>query len=397
MRVAFITPEYVTESNFDGGLANYIHRVSLALLQLGHEPVVIVASDRNEHFVRDGVDVYRVESRSRWLDILNKLTYGCLLPPLLCVRRSFLLNRRLREIHGRRPFDIVQYSSYTAAGLLRPKDVPHCMRLSSFEPMMRDAYEKPLNWPQRMLERLELLAIKRADSVFGPSHLVNEAVEARIKRKIKTIETPFVWDVLETDSRPYKDMLEGKKYLLFFGTIGLLKGVWEISEIINPLLLENPDLYFVFAGKNAVLNGRPMMDYLWEKAGPARGRVIYMGKLHHSHLYPVINGAFAVVLPTRVDNFPNTCIEAFAHKKVVIGTKGTSSEQLIDDGKNGFLCEIKDPKGLLGVIEKVLSLSESERKAIGEHAFERLDSLKPSIVVEKLIAYYRGVIEKRKK
>ena len=35
LRVAFATPEYVTEKHFDGGLANYLNRVSRSLV---HEP-----------------------------------------------------------------------------------------------------------------------------------------------------------------------------------------------------------------------------------------------------------------------------------------------------------------------------------------------------------------------
>ena len=44
MRVALITSEFVTESVFDGGLANYIFRVAKALIQLNHIPVVFVSS-----------------------------------------------------------------------------------------------------------------------------------------------------------------------------------------------------------------------------------------------------------------------------------------------------------------------------------------------------------------
>ena len=42
MRIAFVTTEYITESDsFDGGLSNYLHKVSLNLVAAGHEPVII--------------------------------------------------------------------------------------------------------------------------------------------------------------------------------------------------------------------------------------------------------------------------------------------------------------------------------------------------------------------
>jgi hypothetical protein len=62
MKICFVTPEFVTEAkNFDGGLSNYLYRVSLGLLELGHHPVVMVASDTTEVFTHRGIEVHRVQ------------------------------------------------------------------------------------------------------------------------------------------------------------------------------------------------------------------------------------------------------------------------------------------------------------------------------------------------
>ena len=45
-----ITPEYVTEDYFSGGLANYIFRVSKALVGMGHEVHVITLSTMDVHY-----------------------------------------------------------------------------------------------------------------------------------------------------------------------------------------------------------------------------------------------------------------------------------------------------------------------------------------------------------
>src|ERR1051326_7456438 len=47
----------------------------------------------------------------------------------------------------------------------------------------------------------------------------------------------------------------------------------------------------------------------------------------------------SVVLPSLIDNLPNSCLEAMGLGRVVIGTKGTSFEELITDEANGFLIE----------------------------------------------------------
>ena len=46
MRIAFITPEFVTNEYFSGGLANYVHRVSRVLVEMGHEVHVITLAER---------------------------------------------------------------------------------------------------------------------------------------------------------------------------------------------------------------------------------------------------------------------------------------------------------------------------------------------------------------
>jgi len=71
MRIAFVTPEYVTESNFDGGLAQYLHQVSLMLKESGHEPMDIVGTTSDLQVVHDGIPVFRVDVQNAWTKWLN--------------------------------------------------------------------------------------------------------------------------------------------------------------------------------------------------------------------------------------------------------------------------------------------------------------------------------------
>ncbi|MCK5074752.1 MAG: glycosyltransferase, partial [Calditrichia bacterium] len=95
-----------------------------------------------------------------------------------------------------------------------------------------------------------------------------------------------------------------------------------------------------------------------------------------------------------IDNFPNTCLEALAFRRIVIGTKGTSFEQIIDDNKSGFLCNNNDSKDLLRKIEIILNLNENEKEVIQKNGYKRIQKLKPEIVVNDLIQYYQEIIEK---
>lgn len=392
MRIAFVTPEYITEKNFDGGLANYLGRVCPALVAMGHDVVVVVTSLREGSFIQDGVQVHRVIINPTALHWLNRFTLKRQRVANQWILQSWLLNRSCAKLHRECPLDLIQYASYTATGLFRLRTVPAIVRLSSYEPMFQRACDQPASLNNRLKTYLEKVAIGRADAVFCPSQVVADAASRDTGKSIKVIESPFTGNPREVDDQPFKSLLEGKKFLLFFGMLSVLKGVLSIAEIISPLLSTHSDLYFVFIGKDGGYLNQPMIEHVWEKAGTYRGRVLYLGQMPHSQLYPILAHAAAVVLPSRIDNLPNTCLEAMACRRVVIGTRGASFEQLIEDEVNGFLAPIDSPAGLLSIVEKVLSLPESEKLKLGERAANRIEALRPEVAINRLVALYESVI-----
>lgn len=390
MRIAFVTPEFVTESDFDGGLANYLYRVSLSLIQLGHDPIVIVASGKEETIYLNGIEVNRVKCLYEF-KVTTQLSIF-----KLWDERGKALKRKLYNLNKVKKIDIVQYPSVTGIGFNRIKSIPSVVRISSFQPLLRKYSGVQCNTDNIIFEKMELLSMKKADGVFGPSKVIANEIEKVIDEKVEIIETPFIIEEKENDSILYESNLKNKKYLLFFGTISLLKGAVLIGNIIYKLLDNYKDLYFVFVGKDSVYNGKSVMDSIFENAGQFKNRVLYFGKLRHSELYPIIENSEVVVLPSRIDNFPNTCLEAMAYKKIVIGTKRTSFEQLIKDGVSGFLCNIDDEKELYKKIEVALKLDDNKKVEIGNKAYERIKELQPEKVVKQLLDYYDRCILKFK-
>jgi glycosyltransferase involved in cell wall biosynthesis len=395
MRILFVTPEYVTEEeNFDGGLSNYLHRVALSLQQFGHEPVIVVSSDREETLSHKGVEVHRVPVVTpRWYRMFY-VQFNRYLPGMDWVFLGYSLNREVRKIIRHARPDVVQYPNIGALGLFRPRGIPAVIRISSNEKLFAAAYGAPITRYVRQHQFLEKLSFRMVDALFAPSNLLSQDIKIDTGLDVRVIESPFVLDAGNFDYRHSDDIerhLKGKEYLLFFGSVGILKGVGVIAEMIHDLLEKHPDLYFVFVGKDMGYNGRPIMDYLEEQARGHNSRIIYRNKMSHNELYPVIESAKLVVLPSRLDNFPNTCIEAMALRKVVVGTRGTSFEQLIDDRESGFLCNKDDPQDLLRVIDEVVSLSGEEMREIGENACQRIRSLSPDRIVPQLLDLYNRV------
>jgi glycosyltransferase involved in cell wall biosynthesis len=385
-----MTTEYVTENYFAGGIANYLQRVSLALKKMGHDPEIIVGSDKDEDFIDQGIIVHRV----------NIHLSGENSEPLehQWVSISRILNKRLEKLHEQDPYDIAQYSNWMATGLFRSAHIPSVTRISSFQPLL---FRNPnysgkieITTPE---DKLELSAIKKSDAVFGPSFFLADVIKDFSHKEVKVIETPFEIEIKNYDFSIYDEYLKDKKYLLYFGRISESKGCIEIADIAYDVLKNNPDTYIVFAGDNCPFGETTVIDYARSKAGEFGEKVIHIPAIRHELLYPIIKNSYAVILPSRVDNFPNTCLEAMGHGKIVIGTRGASFEQLIKDGENGFLVEINNSRELLQKITHVLELDPRQKKEIEAKALERILQLNPKNTVSELLDFYKLVIKNNSK
>ncbi|MBS1635484.1 MAG: glycosyltransferase family 4 protein [Bacteroidetes bacterium] len=409
MNIAIATTEFVSEKIFDGGLANYTYKLAKWLLSQKHEVTVYVSlkaeQDAVERFLYEDIRVVRICIQDRgWIVKywFGRFGLGFLINPrlqyLLQLRHvSKVTNRYISEANRQSRIDIVHYSHLGGLSFYREKKIPCVVRLSgSTELCQKMGGYGASDLRMKIQAQFEYDAMEKADAVFGPSKMIAAMTEPKIGKQIRIIETPYIRPSQPEDSSVYNELLLGKKYILFFGSIGLIKGVGTIAEMIHDLLEKHPDLYYVFVGKqlNNTLNGKDVWDYLLEKASPYQKRIIYIPSQRQNTLFPIIRNAALVTLPSRTDNFPNTCIESMAHSKIVIGTKGNGFDQLIDDGKNGFVIEVDDHKALYNSISKVLSMDAIEKQTMEQKAFERTQKLSPDIVLEELMNLYQETIRK---
>ena len=393
MRIAFLTTEFTSEPDFSGGLANYLLRTSRALQQSGHQPEVFCISGSNETIAHDGIPVHRVHpTPPLWIRMADRLALRSLHRPLSCLSHALAIGRRIKAAHARRAFDIVQAASYRAIGLFSSPNVPLVIRISSLEPLWRRVLDTRCTLEQKVTEQLELMALHRSTACYAPSHMLANAIRPVLKKNVDVIRPPFTVDVEIRDRRFFETELRTTEYLLFFGTISPLKGGVTIAETIPSILQKYPDLQFVLIGKSQNYGGQSMIGYILQTAGPLKARVRHFDPQPHRILYPVIQNARGIILPSLVDNFPNTCLEAMALKQLVVGTTGSSMEELITDGKNGFLCRPGDPNSLLAAIEKMLNLSETEANKIKQNAGQSIERLSPALTIPPLIDFYARTI-----
>ncbi|MCF7914754.1 MAG: glycosyltransferase family 4 protein [Spirochaetaceae bacterium] len=395
MRVAFVTAQAQVSSGtqFASGPANYLLRVARSLSGRGHSIVIFAVGDKDEYKNEGSIEFITVgiKDPSRFQRIFAGVRHPH-------AYYSKLLNRRLWEYHKKKQFDLIQYTSYRATALYRPHDVPAVMRISSFRPMWDKALGENVGKPaRRRATRLEEASMQKVDMLYAPSRFLADAVSEAIGRKVFVIEPPFFIeeDIIE-DKFPEK--IDNSRFLLFAGSFTRRKGLHVIGAIIESFLRDYPNLVFAFAGRDKKYTAdATMLSYIRKKAGKFADRVVYLGKIPHSQLFTLLPRAEAVVLPSLVDNLPNTCLEAMATGGVVIGTRGASFEQLIEDGVNGYLVEPDDAGSLRSAIDRAFKLKSEERNTISDRAKRRMEEMHPDKVIPRLIELYEKTISLQKR
>lgn len=399
MHIAYVTPEFVTEGCSGGGLASYLANISRIFAKRGHLVTIITLSSINDDKIiwDQNIEVERVNIAS-----ITKVFENGILSKILA---SVRLNNRLSKIHNVRKIDIVQYSNYESVALCRKREIPTIIRLSSDGILWRATKYIDFDWNKdykkfNLLDLLEYHSDKQADCLFAPSNVVADITRQRINRNVYVIESPFYLKNENFDYSLYKEKLEGKKYLLAHSSMSCLKGTHIFAQSLEKILERYSDLYVVFCGGDHGIwykSGKIVkaLDYVMQYAGKYSDRVIYLGTQSREKLYPVICNAFACVQPSRIDNMPNTCIEAMALGKVVIGTKGASYEQLIENGKSGLLIERDSVDELIDAIDKLLDLSPDKIKLMENAARKISERFDESIVYDKMIRLYNEVIHRK--
>ena len=386
MNIVFAANGYVERGIPKDGFPMYLYRVSHALKALGHTPVIVYCSDRDSSRVEDGIRMIGIKYQM----IRSKIPWLNAFWASVC--RSYRLNKKLKELIRTEHADIIQFTSLNAVSLLYTGKVPAVMRLSSYTKKQNPIVDALDRHTIVVASMLELAAGRICSAVFAPSNVTAKAFEKDFGRRVYVFETPYVNQVVTYDDSFYEKNLKGKKYVLFFGRLYYVKGITVIAEIIEKFLEKYQDYYFAFVGEALPIQGRSSVDIIMDGAGKYRDRVIISKALEHNRLYPVIENADFIVMPSIIDNFPNACIEAMALSRLVIGTDGASFEQLITDRKSGLLCKIGDAGDLLEKMETAADMDNQEKQKIGEQAKLRIMKLHPDIVVKKLVRFYEAVV-----
>jgi glycogen synthase len=355
MRFAFVTHEFISERAVGGGLGSYIHKMCRALTQAGHVCEVFVLSFVGPETIEyDGLRVHRVHPQ-RSHGFLKWAWHAPAVVGMGNIRRSARLLSGAKQLaqalesrDAQAPFDAVHSADCEAPGwYIRPRrDRVHIVR-GSFPIELYaaiDDHHKPLL--PRWRSYFEVESMRRAPVAYAPSKLAAEYYRQRVSRPVHVVRPPAVIEHLPSATPP--DGLP-EKYLIHYGQLRARKGTEWIARALPLAWRQEKDLRLVMAG--------PLEDFHldgWrERWGELGKNVIYCGPLDKPAMYAAILGSGASALPSLVDNLPNTVIESLRLGVPVIGTRGASIDELVEQDKTGELVPVNDDAGLAAAMVRV--------------------------------------------
>jgi glycosyltransferase involved in cell wall biosynthesis len=352
LKIAFVTPTFITEPD-SGGMGAHLHRLTRALRDLGHEPEVFTLSlEKPGPIEFENNRVERVSPAHdiplRLIDRLSRLTSRTNISDVagriggaLGLARAF--NRRNHD-HS---FDVLQSSDYGLAGLFIKKHPRrlHLVRCSWAADLFIEADGNLDKLDSRLYCYLDRYCIRKADIAYAPSAFVAKYYREKHGLNLEVLRPPVMLETTIASQLPWE---LPQRYLMYFGAICPRKGTDVLAAALPLVWRQEAGFAMVWAGE-AWDGALDRYRLLWHAQA---SQVTWLGHIPKPQLYAVLRRAEAVVIPSRVDNLPNTLIESLLLNVPVIGSLGASIDELVEPGTSGELVPIGDPAALAGVLVK---------------------------------------------
>ena len=323
----------------------------------------------------------------------------------------------LQKLNQSQPFDLIHFLDAREA-LFTPK------RLSPLLGTVHDCYfaqasRSPFYWKKtyqdwlrrylyhRLTHALERRSLRKLDSIITNSHYVQKAITERYRLPLNVARTiyygfSFPWQPADVraqadDSQPCSELVEptcsepvepNHPQVLFVGGNFQRKGLPTLLRAVAQLKKPLPAIRLHVVGDNPA---RRHMTALTEELGLS-GHVTFFGFLPHSALASLYHAAQVLALPSEIEGFGITLLEAMYFGVPVIGSSRGGSQELIRDGWNGYLVEPGDAPGLA---EKLFALLANPKlqKEMGTHGQRTAERFTLQRMVEETLGVYTEVVK----
>jgi len=217
----------------------------------------------------------------------------------------------------------------------------------------------------------------------------DDCEEFLAKNLVKKSQTTLIpGSGINTEAFQPKHSPSNSENLVFLLIARLIKdkGVVEYIEAIKSIRTKYPTVQFKILG--SYYFGNPSSISEDEVKGWVEDGIIeYLG--YTDAVLEEIEKADCIVLPSYREGLSRVLLEGASMSKPIITTNVTGCRDVVEDGENGYLVPPKDTKSLSIAIEKMIALSDKERRVMGQKGrIKVIDEFDEKIVIK----HYLNVI-----
>ncbi len=221
----------------------------------------------------------------------------------------------------------------------------------------------------KMLISLYRLSTKRAKKVFFQNERNKQVCQERGIAVNNADMLPG--SGVNLAQHPFREYPSEEQGIRILAVLRMMrdKGIEEYLTAAKEISREYPDVHFELVGEyeeDERKKYEPMIQSLEDQ-----GILKYYG--HIDNVEEVMSKSHIVVHPSYHEGLSNVLLEAAACGRPIVTSDINGCKEAIIPGKSGFLCKPQDPEDLIKELVHILSLSEEERKVMGQIARKHIE------------------------
>lgn len=362
MHIAYLTPEYPhPKLGNSGGMGTSIKNLVTAVVAEGDAVSLFIYGQKTDEVFSEGGVTFHVIKQKRY-------GYGGFF-----LYRKYI-SRYLNKYSDN--IDIIEAPDWTGITAFMKLKKPLVIRFHGSDTYfchIEGRLQKKKN------AYFEKQAVKKAIGFIAPTTYAGEESMRLFNLPLSKLKVIHYGLELAQFNNDNPDDFFSKR-LLNIGTLIRKKGVFQLVEMFNKIIVNHPDatLYFIGADSNDVKTGKDSTwELMQELMSPASKKAItYLGKIPYSQVKNEIEKAHVCVFPSLAETLGMVTIESMALQKAVVNTSIGWAQDLIEHGKDGFMHHPDDIEAYVDTISKLFddevlvnNISQAARKSV-ENKFD---------------------------
>ena len=337
MRIALFTDTFFPVVN---GVANTVYRSARRLSEMGHEVAVCTVSHLSAQALSaqagPGITIYTLPSVDALIYNEARVTYPG------GFSKRYMREFRPDVIHTHSPLLVGMEAIWSAEALGVPLVGTHH---TFFDHYLKHIF-LDYTWARALSWKGTVWYYNHCDAVISPTRSLAEGLRAAgLKREPLIVPNPVDVEVFSpAPSLEAKAQLKARlnirgAALIYMGRVSYEKSIDQVIRALARVVERKADTTLVIIGDGPGTND---LRQLAERLGVA-DRVVFTGYLLGTPLVEALQAGDLFLLASKSENMPLAVLEAMATGLPVVSVASLGMNEIIADGRNGFLLPPDQP------------------------------------------------------